>query len=152
MKWFRPVFRRCLPAVLALTFVAAGLPGCSAIPSSPTPDPSGNNTPVTLRVFQVQSVNGHRAVLLRLSRIPSLVRDSSSSHPGRITVEAWGPIGDRNLPEKTLPQSDALITAVRVSRDDGQLKVTLDFPGDEPPQYDVHQMADWIMIRFPSLS
>src|SRR5262249_29166183 len=113
MNCFRPVFRRCLPAVLALMLVVASFAGCSVMQSPPTPDPSGNNTPVTLRVFQVQSVNGHRAVLLRLSRIPSLVRDSSSRHPGSITVEAWGPIGDRNLPEKTLPQSDALITAVR---------------------------------------
>jgi hypothetical protein len=122
--------------------------GCSVLQRAPTADATGNQAPVSLRNFQVQSVDGHRAVLIRLSRTPSLVRDSSSTHPGRITVEAWGPTGDRDLPERNLPQADPQMTQVRVSRNDGQLKVVLDFAGEKPPAYRVHEMADWIMIRF----
>lgn len=114
----------------------------------PTAAPSGDQAPVTLRNLQVTTVEGHRAVLLRLSRVPTLVRHSSERRPARITVQAWGPIGEGDLPERSMPQIDAQVTQVRVSRHDGGLNVTLDLNGDEPPEYSVHEMADWIMIRF----
>lgn len=116
---------------------------------APTATPSGSEAPVSLRNFEVTAVDGHRAVLLRLSRLPTLVRHSSSRKPARITVQAWGPQGDSDLPERDLPQLDAQITDVRVSRTSGALSVVIDLKGDEPPPYTVHEMADWIMIRFP---
>ena len=115
---------------------------------APTAAPSGNAAPVTLRNFEVAVVDGHRAVLMRLSRPPTQLRESSSSRPARITVQAWGPPGDGDLPERDLAQIDPQIEAVRVSRKSGALNVVIHLKGDTPPPYSVHQMADWIMIRF----
>ena len=116
--------------------------------AAPTAAPSGDQAPVALRNFEITNADGHRAVLLHLSRLPTLVRQSSSSRPGRITLELWGPPGDADLPERDLPQLDALVDNVRVSRKSGALTVVLEFKGEEPPAYTVHEMADWIMVRF----
>lgn len=123
--------------------------GCSQRMTAPTAAPTGDEAPVALRNFEVANVDGHRAVLLRLSRLPTLVRHSSSSNPARITVQAWGPPGDSDLPERDLPQMDAQIADVRVSRTSGALNVVIDLKAEEPPIYSVHEMADWIMIRLP---
>lgn len=124
--------------------------GCAQKLASPTASPSGDQAPVNLRNLQIENVDGHRAVLLRLSRLPTMVRHSSSRHPGQITVQAWGPVGDGDLPERALPQMDAQVAQVRVSRHDGGLTIVLDLHSDEPPAYSVHEMADWIMVRFIS--
>jgi hypothetical protein len=123
--------------------------GCSHRMVGQTAAPTGDQAPVALRNLEITSADGHRAVLLRLSRLPTLVRESSSKRPARITVQAWGPPGDADLPERDLPQIDPLVTDVRVSRTSGALNVVIDLKGDEPPPYTMHQMADWIMIRFP---
>jgi len=122
--------------------------GCNTSFLRPTPSPSGDEAAVTLRDLQIENADGHRAVLLRLSRVPTAVRHSSSNNPAQITVQAWGPMGEGDLPERGLPQVDDQITQVRVSRRAGNLQVVLDLQGDEVPPYSVHEMADWIMIRF----
>jgi hypothetical protein len=121
--------------------------GCASRMAAPTATPTGDEAPVTLRNLQVTTVDGHRAVLLRLSRQPTLVRHSSGRHPGQITVQAWGPAGDSDLPERTLAQVDPQIAQISVSRKEGALRVVFAFQSDEPPAYSVHEMADWIMIR-----
>ena len=109
--------------------------------------PTGDQAPVGLRNLEVTTLDGHRAVLLRLSRAPTQVRQSSSSKPPQIVVQAWGPAGD-DLPERSIPQIDPQIANVRVSRKGGNLEVVLEMQGVEPPAYTVHEMGDWIMIRF----
>ena len=121
--------------------------GCAQKLGVPTAVPTGNEAPVALRNLQVTTVDGHRAVLLRLSRLPTLVRQSSGKDPARIVIQAWGPRGDGDLPERTLPQIDPEISDVRVSRHDGALEVVLEFKGLKPPPHSVHEMADWIMVR-----
>jgi hypothetical protein len=131
-------------ALFLFTLFAAG---CPQKLRPPTPSPTGNEAPVALRNLQVTTVDGHRAVLLRLSRLPTLVRQSSGKDPPRIVIQAWGPAGDGDLPERTLPQMDPQISEVQVSRRAGALLVVLVFKGAEPPPYSVHEMADWIMVR-----
>jgi hypothetical protein len=133
---------------LALLAFALVMSGCPQNLGRPTAAPLGDEAPVNLRQLQiVQTADGRRAVLLRLSRQPTLVRHSSARDPGRISIEAWGPVGDGDLPERSLEQSDVEIGGVRVSRKDGALQIILDFRFSEPPTYSVHEMADWIMIR-----
>jgi hypothetical protein len=135
---------RLASLLLALAFAFSG---CSQISGRPTASPTGDEAPVNLRSLQIQTVEGHRAVLLRLSRLPTLVRHASADTPGRISVEAWGPVGSGDLEERTLEQTDAQISGVRVSRKEGALRVILDFRDPVPPKYTVHEMADWIMVR-----
>ena len=121
--------------------------GCAQRLVPPSATPTGNEAPVALRNLQVTSVEGHRALLLRLSRLPTMVRQTSGKDPGHIVIQAWGPAGEGDLPERTLPQVDPEISDVRVSRHDGALQVVVDFKSVEPPPYSVHEMADWIMVR-----
>jgi hypothetical protein len=129
---------------LFLTVLAAG---CTQRLAAPTATPSGDQAPVSLRNFEVVTADGHRAVLLRLSRLPTKVGHSSVDDPPQIVVQAWGPVGDGDLPERNLPQIDPQIRALRVSRHDGWLTIVLDMHGARLPPHSVHQMADWIMIR-----
>lgn len=122
--------------------------GCSNSFSAPTPAPIGSEAPVNLRDLQVAISGGHRAVLLQLTRLPTLIRHSSSSEPGRITIQAWGPEGDTDLPERILPQSDPIVSQVRVSRTGGELRVIIELNQQDPPPHRVHEMSDWIMVRF----
>lgn len=138
------------PSCSLLFAVALGLAiaGCAARPVAPTAAPTGLEAPVNLRDLQVATSGGHRAVLLQLTRLPTLVRYSSSSDPARITVQAWGPEGDTDLPERALPQNDPLVTQIRVSRTRGELRVVIELSQQQPPPHRVHEMADWIMVRF----
>lgn len=126
--------------------VVAALSGCAALGNSANVAPEA----VSLRNLQIESVDGRRAVLLRLSRLPQRVVYASNSAPASITVQMSGPIGEGDFEEQVLPQTDPQIVQVRVSREDGQLQVTLDLKSDVPPPYSVHEMADWIMIRLGS--
>jgi len=135
-----------MPLVRLLLLVL--IAGCAQKLGRPTPAPSGDQAPVTLRNLQIENIEGHRAVLLRLSRVPSMVRHSSARRPPQITLQAWGPVGEGDLPERVLPQIDTQVAQIRVSRHDGGLTVVLDFKGDEPPPYSVSEMADWILVRF----
>jgi hypothetical protein len=133
--------------VLALLALGLAFAACSGL-SAPSPAPVGDQAPVNLRDLQIANTGGHRAVLLQLSRLPTLIRYSTSSGPARIIIQAWGPQGDTDLPERLLPQSDAMVTNVIVSRERGELRVVLELNTEEPPPHRVHEMADWIMVRF----
>ena len=132
--------------VLAGVLVLALLPACSF--RNPNASPHGDRAAVGLRNLQISDAGGHRAVLLRLTRVPSALRYSDASGPGRIIVEAYGPPGEGDFAEKTLPQDDPYVRQVRVSRDQGTLRITLDLHSEQPPPHQVHEMADWVMIRF----
>jgi hypothetical protein len=137
-----PYLRRVtVPALLSLLLIA----GCAERMRSAAT--GGEESAVALRNLEIESVDGHRAVLLRLSRLPTLVQHTSSNHPAEISVKAWGPVGEGDLAERTLPQVDPEISQVRVSRKRGALLVVIELNGEEPPPYSVHEMADWIMIR-----
>ena len=141
----RTAYRLAFVVLLSLSVLIVS---CSARPSAPTAAPVGDEAPVNLRDLQVATSSGHRAVLLQLTRLPTLVRYSSSSEPARITVQAWGPEGDTDLPERVLPQADAIVRQVVVSRTRGELRIVIELNQQEPPPHRVHEMADWIMVRF----
>jgi len=135
---------------LVAVFVALtlGLGGCAAWQASPDGAALGDQAPINLRSLELAAAQGRQAVLLRMSRLPTMVRHSSSSNPGRITIQAWGPQTGGDLPERALPQQeDPLVEQVRVSRKGGALTVILDLRSDVAPPYAVHEMADWIMVR-----
>lgn len=139
--------RKALLVALLVT-AALALGGCGLREMMPTSSPVGDQAPVGLRSLQATDAGGNHAMLLRLTRLPTMVRHASSGEPAQITIQAWGPPGDGDLPERTLLQEDPYVRQVRVSRKDGTLKIVLDLQGDVPPPHMVHEMADWIMVRF----
>lgn len=142
---------RSKPMMLVVVSLAAAtlaLGGCSSRPQMPSSTPVGEQAPVGLRSLQLTTADGHHALLLRLTRLPTMVRHASSEEPAQITIQAWGPPGGGDLPERALPQEDPYIRQVRVSRDGGVLRIVVDLHGAMPPPHMVHEMADWIMVRF----
>ncbi len=112
-------------------------------------DPSA---PLDLRQFEVvASGGGYRGVFLKLSRFPDSVVATQYDDPARIVVDVRGPTGTESA-EEAFPGNDSLVNAVRVSREIGLLRIVLDIAGDHSPDYTLHRMADWIMIRIPPRS
>ncbi len=115
-----------------------------------TPDFSHLASPLDLRQFEVvSSAGGYRGVFLRLSRFPEAVATSDSSDPATIILTIDGPTGTEG-DESAYPGGDSLVSQVRVARRPGQLQIILDLSIADPPQYSVHRMADWIMVRMRS--
>jgi len=138
-----------------VTWLALLLLGCavrgalthSAKPQGSTmPQLPGISIPLDLRTFEVASADGRKGAFLKLSRLPDSVAYHSESKPARIVLEIKGPTGEETA-EETFPGGDTLVSRFRVSRRFGVLRVVLDLQGDDPPEYSVHTMADWIMVR-----
>jgi len=107
----------------------------------------GYSTPLDLREFEVDSTeSGARGVFLKLSRLPSSVSATSQSDPARIIVDIQGPTGTES-PAETYPGGDTLVSHVTVSRQVGGLRVVLDLTTDDPPDFAVYPMADWVLVR-----
>jgi len=136
-KWVRT-------GLLAAVLLATA--GCAMLGGSSSPQEAA----LTLRNLQIETVDGHRAVLLRLSGLPRRVTHASSSSPARIEIFLDGPDGEGDFSEQVLPQTDPQILQVRVTRETGVLHVVFDIDGDTPPAYRVLEMADWILLRFTS--
>ncbi|MCX8071076.1 MAG: AMIN domain-containing protein [Candidatus Binatia bacterium] len=138
-------------AILVLaSILALGAFGCSRLMR---PEQSNVGavaaSPLLLRQVQVVSgaEQGGKAVILRLSRAPDVVRHEGKARPARVVIEASAVNAGEDLPERTIPQADPDLKGVRVLRKGGVLRVTLELSRDEPPPYSVREMADWILIQ-----
>ncbi len=118
-----------------------------APPDSIAGDLAEYSDPLDITSFEVvASGGGYRGVFLRLSRFPEGISYSDQDSPARIVIDIQGPTGIE-LPEEVFPGRDSLVSKVRVTRSLGNLRVVLDLAADEPPEYSVHRMADWVMVR-----
>lgn len=142
--------RRVRLALFGLLLCVVLPAGCSR--RLPTPPPaetaalSGLSAPLDVQQFEVVSAEGYRGVFLKLSRLPESVSHHSEKNPARIVIEVKGPTGTETA-EEQFPGQDSLVSGFRVSRQFGTLRIVLDLETNEPPDYSVHVMADWIMIR-----
>lgn len=143
--------RRSAPGSRGWLAAAAGVlvlvSGCGLAWRTPGPAATGEDAGITVRDVQVESAGEHRAVLVHLSQRPSQLRYGEQRNPPAIMIDAWGPPGDFDIPERTLAQQDALVEQVRVSRRDGRVRIAIDMRGSGVPPFRVYEMADWIMVR-----
>ena len=103
--------------------------------------------PLDVSSFEVvASGGGYRGVFLRLTRFPDSVTYFDQEEPARIYIDIQGPTGVE-LPEEAYPGRDNLVSMIRVTRNLGTLRVVLDLATQKAPEYSVHRMADWIMVR-----
>jgi len=111
------------------------------------PDFSHLSTPLDLTSFEVvSSGGGYRGVFLHLSRFPDGITTSDQKNPARIVIDIQGPTSVEE-PETAFPGRDSLVSMVRVSKSLGGMRVILDLATPSPPEYSVHRMADFIMVR-----
>ena len=112
---------------------------------------AGYSVPLDLSEFDVDSTDGGaRGVFLKLSRLPTSVSSTSESGPARIIVDIQGPTGTES-PEEVFPGGDSFVTHVGVSRQVGALRIVLELAADDPPEYAVYPMADWVLVRIKSV-
>jgi hypothetical protein len=136
--------------LLASGLLAAALfVGCAKkapAPESAPADFSSLSVPLEVREFQVVHTEEYRAIFLKLSRLPDSVGHREQSDPASIILEISGPTGSE-APEEVFPGGDILVSRVRIARSFGVLHVAIDLASDDAPDYSVHTMADWIMVR-----
>lgn len=138
--------RPWLAASIALLFAS----GCAE--RAPLAEPQVANAlaelsaPLDVVEFEVASVGNRRGIFLKLSRLPDSLTHRTEENPAQIVLEIAGPTGEES-PEEAFPGSDDVVRQLRVSRTFGVLRVAIVLQADEVPEYSVHQMADYIMIR-----
>jgi hypothetical protein len=129
--------------------------GCAKSPPIVDPPESGDfasnlaelSAPLDVSRFEVvHSGAGYRGFFVKLSRFPDSISWEDSSDPARISLTLRGPTGTES-PEEIFPGGDRLVSRVRVTREIGALHVVLDLATDDPPDYTVHRMGDWVMIK-----
>jgi hypothetical protein len=129
-------------------FLLAG--GCALRSPAAQPLPASTfselSVPLKLVEFNVVGTRDARGLFLKLSRLPDSLTHHAEDNPARIVLEIAGPTGEES-PEEAFPGGDALITQLLVSRTFGVLRVAIDLQSEDVPEYSVHQMADYIMIR-----
>jgi hypothetical protein len=111
---------------------------------------AGLAAPLAVQSFSVSTSEGRRGVFLKLSRIPERVTSHDESEPARIVIDAEGPAEGADMPVQTFAGGDTLVSQLHVSRTGGDLRMVLELSSVEVPLYSVHQMADWVMVRFVS--
>jgi hypothetical protein len=102
--------------------------------------------PLEVREFEVVGVDEHRGLFIKLSRLPDSVSHHVEYDPASIVLEIGGPTGGES-PEESFPGHDGLVQRLRITRTFGGLRVAIDLQGGEVPDYSVHQLADYIMVR-----
>jgi hypothetical protein len=109
--------------------------------------------PLHLRqLLVVQTSSGDRALLVRLSRRAAGLRHSLSGDGSRIELEVLGAGLGEDIPEREVEQADPQVRSVRVSKKGDTLRLVVELRARPPAGYQVQEMADWILIRFPSAS
>jgi len=103
--------------------------------------------PLAVENVSVSSSQGYHAIFFKLSRFPDKVSDSVGANPARIHLELAGPAGGKDLPEERIMLADSFVHAVRMSRTNGNVHITMEVEGNEAPYVSVHEMADWVMVR-----
>jgi hypothetical protein len=138
-------------ALLALAFLVSACASRSPLKAGEDNDFERGLTalsvPLEIQDYRIVNVDGHRGVLLKLSRLPDAIGDRAESNPPRVILDIKGPTGEES-PQEDWPGGDALVSRVEVARSFGVLHVSLDLRGNDVPPYTVQRMADWVMIRF----
>jgi AMIN domain len=132
---------------LAVCVVIGGCAKRAPLTEPPTHDPFAElSAPLDLVEFRVVKADGHRGLFLKLSRLPDSVTHHTEKNPSRIVLDIAGPTGTES-PDEAFPGDDSLVSRLHVSRTFGVLRVAIDLQSVEVPEYSVHPMADYIMIR-----
>ena len=71
--------------------------------------------------------------------------------PARIVIDIQGPTGTES-PEEQFPGGDSLVTHVGVSKQVGAIRIVLELAVDDPPEFTVFPMADWVLVRIKPVS
>ena len=79
-----------------------------------------------LRDVRVEGAGSLRAVVLVLSRPPTAVHQLALDAPPRLVIDLDGPVPSQGRATQHLPVTDSVVTGVRASSREGQLRVVLD--------------------------
>jgi hypothetical protein len=109
------------------------------------------SVPLSLVEFNVAGTEQGRGVILKLSRLPDSLTHRWENNPARIIIDIAGPTGEES-PQEVFPAGDDLVTRLEVSRTFGYLRIIIDLRTEQVPEYTVHQMADYVMVRLKTAS
>ncbi|MBI2963861.1 MAG: AMIN domain-containing protein [Deltaproteobacteria bacterium] len=147
---------------LGLVFITAG---CGQRPKPPTPE-SGAAPPTEGRVeateaapapaaVEAQEQNlrlkgiklvedqGQTGIFIKLSRMPDKVENFTLTKPDRLVIDLHGPVPADAQPLERAAVDDPRVSRVRVARQDGRLRVTVDVKGRTP--YTVNDLKTMVV-------
>ncbi len=103
--------------------------------------------PLEITEYRVADAEGEHALFMRLSRFPDSSGYTVQEVPPAIILRLSGPSVGEDVPEERVVVSDAVITAVRVSRTSGALTIVVELTTPDVPPYLVDEAADWVTVR-----
>jgi type IV pilus assembly protein PilQ len=119
-----------------------------AVPAPPeaAPAPAEEAQEATLRVKGIKLVDdeGQTGIFIKLSRTPDKVENSTLRNPTRLVIDARGPVAQDFKPIERTAVDDPRVSSVRVARQDGGLRVTVDVKG-APPKYSVNDLKTMVV-------
>lgn len=134
----------------AALIIALCSPGCAGRTKSPdvlAPETFADlSLPLDVREYRVARSTSGQGIFIKLSRLPDAIDHHLVSRPPSIVLDIKGPTGPDTGGEESL-EAESPLSRIRITRHPNVLRVSLDLDADEAPQYSVHLLADWIMIR-----
>ena len=114
--------------------------------AAPAPAPVEEAQEATLHVKGIKLVDdeGQTGIFVKLSRTPDKVESSTLQNPSRLVIDAHGPVSkDLKAIERTAVD-DPRVSRVRVGKQDGRLRITVDLKG-ATPKYAVNDLKTMVV-------
>ncbi len=121
-----------------------------AAPAPPLaiPAPRGEEPQeATLRVKGIKLVDdeGQTGIFVKLSRTPDKVENSTLRNPNRLVIDARGPVAADFKPIERTAVDDPRVSRIRVARQDGGLRLTVELKGGATPKYTVNDLKTMVV-------
>lgn len=116
-----------------------------ATPPAPAPVPAAEAQEESLRLKGIKLVEdqGQTGIFIKLSRVPDKVDNFTLTKPDRLVIDLHGPVPADTKPIERSAAGDPRVSRVRVARQDGRLRVTVDVKGRTP--YTVNDLKTMIV-------
>ncbi|MGH7819186.1 MAG: AMIN domain-containing protein, partial [Candidatus Binatia bacterium] len=109
-------------------------------PAAETPEES------TLRLKGITLVEdeGQTGIFIKVSRAPDKIEHFTLAKPNRLVIDLHGPIAAEAVPMERNAVGDEFVSRVRVGRQNGRLRITVDLKGTTP-KYEVNDLKTMVV-------
>jgi type IV pilus secretin PilQ/predicted competence protein len=117
----------------------------TAEPATPAPAPAEEAQASDLRVKGIKLVEdeGQTGIFIKLSRAPDKIDQFTLAKPPRLVIDAHGPVAADMEAIERAAEGDARVSRVRVARQDGRLRITVDLK--ERMKYTVNDLKTMVV-------
>jgi type IV pilus assembly protein PilQ len=143
--------RRAKPPAPEPAEAPAEEPSAQAEPekaAEPAPAPAvaeeAQDRDLRLKGIKLVDDEGQTGIFIKLSRTPDKVEHFTLSNPNRLVIDLQGPVPSETKNVERTALDDKHVSRVRVGRQDGRLRITVDVKG-KPPKYTVNDLKTMVV-------